>query len=241
MYKILVIINDILQCKKIVNYISQFGDKYKLYYMAYKGKECVNMILKKKIDIILIDDNLPDLTINEVLRFLEDNDLKCYKNKILIISTKENDKIINDKNKYVYGYIHQPYTYNDLYSNLNMMTKYDLKKDKIYIKNIIHNQLIKINYNYSLLGTKYLEECILEIYRKNLKDKKYILQTDLFPNIAYKYNTTIHNIKCSINRATEDMYFNCPIELLKKFLGYNIQEKPKLKLIIYTIINNIDN
>lgn len=65
------------------------------------------------------------------------------------------------------------------------------------------------------------------------------LQKDIYPIIAKIFNKTPHNIKCNINNATESMYYNCDINVLKEYFYFTDDRKPTTKTVIYTVLNKI--
>lgn len=239
MFNILVVEDNINQCKNLVNLISQTNYNIKLYHMAFSGKEALEVIISEKIDFIILDLNLPDMSGVDIIEKLEKEELIRYKNCILVISGQEEmiSKICNSS--YVYKYMYKPYNIDALNNYINEMIedKEVLIKDK-KTKQHINSELKKLNFDYALLGTKYLEDCIFEAYNKNIENS-YNLKKDLYPIIAKKYNTSVHNIKCRINRATENMYYQCPIKVLQNYLEFNIDEKPKTKLIIYSVLDKL--
>ena len=65
------------------------------------------------------------------------------------------------------------------------------------------------------------------------------LQTHIYPIIAKKYNKTIYNVKSSINKATECMYYECDAERLEKYFQFDEDTKPTIKQVVFTVINKI--
>lgn len=92
--------------------------------------------------------------------------------------------------------------------------------------------------DFSYAGTQYLIKAIEYIisdpdkYLKNLE--KYV-----YSELAKNNNTSIHNIKCNINRANNMMYVSCEVEKLKKYFGFSNDVKLKVKTVINTSINKI--
>lgn len=65
------------------------------------------------------------------------------------------------------------------------------------------------------------------------------LQKDIYPIIASIYNTSVHNVKCNINNATEAMYYKCDATVLKEYFKFFDDNKPTTKTVIYTVLNKI--
>lgn len=106
------------------------------------------------------------------------------------------------------------------------------------LKNKIINELIYLGYDLSYKGTQYLIESIAYImYEPDMYLKN--LEKNVYTKISNVYNTSIHNVKCDINRANTIMYTTCEIEKLKNYFGFTIDTKPKIKNVITTIIHKI--
>ena len=62
-----------------------------------------------------------------------------------------------------------------------------------------------------------------------------------YPIIATKYIQSVNNIKTSIIRATEAMYYNCCEETLLEYFKLNTISKPNIKTIVSTILLKISS
>lgn len=133
------------------------------------------------------------------------------------------------------------------YSNsLNIISPNVLKEIKLLVndndfdkkKIKIVNELEYIGYKFKYKGTHYLVDTILQMYSKqnSMVDN---LQTNIYPIIAKKYNKSIHNIKSSINKATECMYYECDANRLKSYFKFTDDTKPTVKQVVFTVINKI--
>lgn len=112
-----------------------------------------------------------------------------------------------------------------------------MKKCKM-IKDKVMEELLYLGYDISHKGSQYLIKVIEYIVSNSDKNIEN-LERDVYPQISLLYNTSIHNIRCRINKSTTEMYYNCDIEKLKKYFKFDEDVKPKVKTIIYTIINKI--
>lgn len=90
-----------------------------------------------------------------------------------------------------------------------------------------------LHYNFSHKGTTYILEAI-DIIANN-KEDIINLKKDLYPIIARKYNTTVHNVKCNINLATTSMYYDCDSKRLKNYFSFESDSKSNTKTVIYKI------
>lgn len=68
MINILVVEDDIIQLKQIVNYISQKNENVKLCGLTFSGDEALNLLMTEKIDIILLDLKLNGMSGVDVIK-----------------------------------------------------------------------------------------------------------------------------------------------------------------------------
>lgn len=95
-----------------------------------------------------------------------------------------------------------------------------------------------MNYNFSHVGTKYLEETIIEVYNvKDIFDGNF--EGNIYPIIAKRYNKRANTIYCNIKQATNAMIVNCDEKILIKYFNYNYFVKPKVNEVIFTILHKI--
>lgn len=235
MFKLLVVEDNIKQSKQIINYISQNDEDTKLYCIAYNYQEAIDIIKNKDIDIILLDLNLSDTSGIKIIKYIEKNKINKYYNSILVLSERDDLITLAKKSPYVFSYITKPCSLNNILEDLKSIIK--LKKSKDILQKI-NNELKKLHYNFSYNGTRYLAETIYEIYNRNNENsdnlKKYI-----YPIIAHRHKKTINTICGNIKQATNSMYFDCDEETLKKYFNYSYCTKPKVKEVIFTVLNNI--
>lgn len=111
---------------------------------------------------------------------------------------------------------------------------HDLDKKRVKII----NELDYIGYKFKYKGTHYLADTILQMYTKqnSMVDN---LQSDIYPIIAEKYHKSIYNIKSSISKATESMYYECDSQRLANYFHFPKDIKPTVKQVVFTIVNKI--
>ena len=109
---------------------------------------------------------------------------------------------------------------------------FDKKKSKIV------KELEYIGYKFNYKGTHYLVDTIMlmHMHQHSMIDN---LQTHIYPIIAQKYNKTVYNIKSSINKATECMYYECDVNKLENYFKFNYDTKPTVKQVVFAVINKI--
>lgn len=239
MENLLIVEDDIIQSHFMVNYICEKFPSIRLYNIATTGKEAINIIKEQKVDIILLDLNLPDMTGIDIINYIKENNMTKYDSSIIIV-TGEMDllrQVIGSK--YVYSYCSKIDGFNSITNDIKQL----LNETKKYTqRNLIDEQikteLQKLNFNFSYIGTKYLSECIYEcFYKNNIYDINFI--KEIYPHISKKYHKTINSVKASICQATTIMYYNNDEKILSDYFGYKIITKPKPKDVIITVLEKI--
>ena len=210
-----------------------------LYTIATNGKEVLEEMKKNKIDIILLDLQMPRCNGLEVLDILSTQYVDDYKNSVIVISNYYDLYPKFRNNPCVYSYANKINGIEYVIDEIEKLIKIK-KMDKFQwkLKSYIIEELKKINYNFKYNGTRYLMESIMLII-KNEKFDDMNLKRDIFPIIAKNNNKSINNIKVNINNATEMMFYDCSQEKLNDYFGYKVMTKPKTKFVISTIVKKI--
>lgn len=120
---------------------------------------------------------------------------------------------------------------------INKIKKSKKENTRIRLKENIMNELLYLGYDISHKGTIYLFKSI-EYIAVNCRELDRLEKT-VYPEIAKLYNTSPYNLKCRIHSATTNMYYNCEVEKMKKYFRFENDTKPKVKLIIGTIISKV--
>lgn len=145
--------------------------------------------------------------------------IEKYKEKLVILSYKDFSNLLNPR----------------ILKNLKfLVNRIDLDNKKTEII----NELKYIGYKLNYRGTQYLIDAILHTYVTQ-DTMNNTLQSHIYPIIAKKYNKTILNVKSSITKATECMYYACDTKKLSNYFQFSCDSKPTTKQIIYAVINNI--
>lgn len=205
--------------------------------IARNGLEAIEKLTNNKIDIILLDLVMPLCNGYEVLEKIKD--LRKYDESCIVISGNIQDIYKLKNNCIVHKILYKVSGLDRIVEEINKLVKYKEKtKYSNKLKKHIKNELLFLGYDFSHKGTKYLIETIEYIALNPTKELER-LESDVYPFLAKKYQKSVHNIKCSINRATTFMYCQCEINKLKKYFFFSDDRKPKVKTIIYTIINKL--
>lgn len=239
MIEILIAENSIYYTRDLINNINKKNTYTRLCAIATNDEEIIEGLQQNKVDIILLDLEVLELggfkLLNKLSRQYSDN----YKKSVIVISNDNNNFKIIRNNPCVYSCVNKikgiDNTLNEIQKLVEIKQKEKIKNT--FEENVIH-EISKLNYNLSYKGTKYLIESVMLIWNK--KDIENInLKRDIFPVIAKKYNKTVNNIKININNATEIIFYDCPQYKLNDYFGYKITNKPKVKLVICTILQKL--
>lgn len=233
MLNLLVIENDPSMCKKIVNGVMLYVKNVRVCGISYTVKEAIEIASKQKVDIVILDYDLPNGVSHNFLNFVSEHK---EKQNICIILLTDNQNSLDDVGDAI---ICNPHELTKLIYSVRNISNSKVIANQGIIKNKIFNELEKLQYNLSYVGTQYMAEAIYEIY-----SKKYIytggnLTKNVFPVIAEKHHTNINNVKCNITQATRCMIQNCPKEMLESYLFCVDNNKPRVKEIMYKIINKL--
>ena len=232
MYNMVIIEEKINNVKTMINYISEKYPNIRISKVFDTVSEFSENYGGVNADIILLDASSNSEMYYKLINFMSKNELYQYRNSILVKSNNINETSIQD-NIFVFSYAEDLKELNK-YIKMLLMQKEELSK----IKRKISNELAKLNFNNSYLGTKYLEETILEVY----KIREYFdgnLTKYIYPIIAEKYNKTITTIYGNIKQAINNMIIDCEETQLIEYFSYSYFVKPKAKEIIYIILNKL--
>ena len=241
MFNLLIVEDDFVQAQHLINCICKSLSNIRLYNIISTAKDCIEIIKEEpSLDIIILDLNLPDKSGNSIIEYIEKNNLKEYKNSIIIRSGYI--ELINKIrfSPYVFSYSFKGSSTDMLINEIKRLIQEKKFKEEDYILRKKTNQLLHdLHFNFSHLGTKYLSDCICEAY--TLPNKyNIILQKDLYPNIANKYNKSLHNIKSNIIKSINYMYYECDEKTLQNFLHLeSISSPPTVKEFIIAGIDNL--
>ena len=215
MVNVLIADDNIYFATALMNYINQRNDNIRVRYVVEDGQKTLNILLNEKnnIDVILLDYKMPIYNGEEILKKIENN--KKYKNSCIIVTgiSEARNKFYN--NDVVYKVIDKSIGLTDIIENINELIEYkETVKQRHHIKNKIIYELTSLGYNISHNGTLYLVDVIYYIFNNRYKNVDNLTK-NVYPIIASKFNKSVHNIKCSINRATTQMYCQCEVDRLK--------------------------
>ena len=213
MTNILVYIEDVEYCKNIVNNLSMSNENIRICCILNKIEELnlINDIHTIDIYIFFIDNICNNKLLDTIKNF-------PYFDSLILI--------FKNKNLFQNGKIQYIFKNKDINSDIKLLNNIiKQKKNKLYIKSKIERELIILGYKSFYIGTRYLVDAIYLLYTYNTPN--IVLEKDIYPIIAQKYNKSVNNIKCNIINATNIMYYDCDEKKLDNYLKTPFKPSPK--------------
>ena len=224
MYNILIASKDINYIKSVINELSCIQKRVRISHICTIQQEIIWALQNNSSNMIKLDIN------NLSNRLISNSSIKNI--KVVVISEKERptleyfgkqpiSKVIpkNKGGKYLVKQI-EKIIENEFEENVN--------------KKIIR-EVEYLHYDLSSIGTSYLIDTILIARKKKMLN----LEKDIYKTIANKYSKSVNNIKWNIYNATNNMYYECESNKLKEYFKFYQDTKPKVKMVISTILNKI--
>lgn len=238
MLNVLIVDDNLNYAANLMNFINKKNENIKVCGIVDDGEDAIKELNSNcKIDIVILDLKMPKYNGKEVLNKIKNK--KIYEKSFIIVSGEiELIRELNINNM-IYTILHKSIGMQEMIDKLNevLKQKEEIKKSKEY-RNKIIRELNFLGYDMSYKGTKYLIDTIEYIVLNNNKEVCN-LEKNVYSIISKKYNDSIHNVKCNISRANNNMYYGCEIEKLKKYFYLEKDLKPKTKMIINIITNKI--
>lgn len=223
--------------KLIINSILITNDKIRLIKVATDGRETLDIIKKQKIDILLLDLNMPIYSGLDIINEISTIETSGIPDIIAISGdTKMLPQLIKSKKV---DYFFSKNTFNLIERLNDALTEIVVNNNTINIKQFILSELQFLGFSLKLNGTKYILESILYIYNSNNYDLIENLEKNVYPVLAKKHNTTVMNIKSNILKSINSMYITADIEKNKKYFYFDYDIKPTPKLLIEIILNKL--
>lgn len=234
MINVLIADDNVEYAVNLMNYVNKKNENIKVCNIAKDGKETLAILnLKNDIDVVLLDYKMPFYDGKQIMERIENK--SKYQDSIIIISGEIESSMKLRQHEMVHSIIFKTTSMDEIVRKINELFEYkeEIKKASV-LKNNIIRELLYLGYDISHKGTQYLIK-VIEYIILNPKMELEKLER-IYSKIATTYNTSSSNIKCRINKATTEMYYNCGIEKLKKYFNFDTDIKPKVRTVINTII-----
>ena len=118
MFNVLIIENDKIKCKNIVNTIFDVNNYYRISKIAYTGYEAILLIKRYKFDLIIIDEDLPDMSLHELFYDIVFQNEENYKKSIIILAHSMNLFFNHKEKEYILDVFYKPLNYEDFIETL---------------------------------------------------------------------------------------------------------------------------
>ena len=104
MQNLLIVEDNIAQSYHLANSLCRDVSNIRLYGIVSTCSEAMEIVKNNAVDIIILDLKLPDLSGDNLVKFIEKNNLSKYEESIIIL-TGETDMLQKvRRNKYIYYY-----------------------------------------------------------------------------------------------------------------------------------------
>lgn len=237
MINVLIADDNIEYAVNLMNYINEKNKNIKICKITKNGKETLEFLnLKNDIDVVLLDYQMPFYNGIQILEKIKNK--SKYFGSIIIISGELDSIAQLQKSEMIHSVIFKTTSMERIIKRINELFEYKEENKRInMMNNNIVNELLYLGYDISHKGTQYLIKVIEHII---INPEMELEKLDkIYSQISTTYNTSPSNIKCRINKATTEMYYNCQVEKLTKYFHFDIDIKPKVRTVINTIINKI--
>lgn len=203
MIKTLIADDNLQYVKKLVNEVTNKISSIQVEYLCTNGKEALDVIAHKSLDLIILDLKMPKLNGLEVLN--EIRRLNVVKMpKVIIVSGDINLVKYADLNDIVYNVIPKTDTNEIIYRKI-LTAVNDINCEENYdkIESMVILELTQMGYNLKHKGTKYITESIMYIYGNNDFNMLDNLEKNVYKFVAHKYKKSVENIKTNIIKSTK--------------------------------------
>ena len=236
MINVLIADNDVNYAIMLMNRLNSINNNIKVFNIAIDKNSTINIINNNNnIDVVVLALPMNKQDEDNFFRKI----MRKYKDINCFIKLTDNQEKYKDNECNFYSMNEPKSNLSKNIIKINRLVEEIMSKKRIKSRNsMIVQELTYLEYDLSLKGTQYLINTI-EIISNGEYGEVYNLEKDIYPQITNLYNSTVHNIKNNINRANNSMYIKCEIGKLKNYFGFRIEEKPKTKEIINTVIRKL--
>lgn len=218
------------------------NDKINIIKVIDDGRKGLDYLINNssEYNFYIMDILLPNI---DGLKILEEMHNKNIHKKGIILSSFKDDYTINQvKTLSNAFYMLKPFSVESLESrilemdlNNNINLKGISESVEIEISNILHGLGIPSH----LKGYQYIREGIIIMYDKELNT---LITKEVYPEIAYKYDTTASRVERAIRHAIEVSWIRGDLKIMEELFGNSIdfeRAKPTNSEFLTTIADRI--
>lgn len=196
------------------NFLTKEND-IKIIGMCLDGKTALDLYLRMKPDVLLLDLEIPKINGIEIINYLNGIDSEKGKTNIIVISGNSDLRATLSNFSKVYYSFKKPCDLNLILRTIREM--HSAKKSVNELEKNLYEFFQKMNFNMNSIGTMYLIEIILTIYKNpthtyNLKK--------LLHEIAEKNSTQYLAVKSAVYHSVDSMNRFIDKETLNTFYPY---------------------
>lgn len=216
---IIIVDRDLNYSKKLMVEISKTFKEYRVIFISDNEEEFKDFIKYNFFDIVIMEDyfieKCPEIfqyKVHKICVFGSDFKLSSRFASV----RRESEKVIEN--------------------HLAKILSTPLSTVNNEVREFIKKELEYLGYNFSLRGTKYLEDAISLMYLKNC-DRN--LEREVYSQLSKAYKKSSHNIKVNIQNSTNIMISNYGYDRVLDYLEINSSYGIGTKAIICAILNKI--
>lgn len=218
---IILIENNKKRLKTIINKVSPSINNMKFFSIFFNAIEAILLLSSNNIDVIIFDETCQKISSIKFLNLIEklNSSRKLF---VFILNHKNIQRTLtHDKNvKVLETNIDDEKFIDELIIEISQIN------DSLII-NKIRNELKKLNFNFSHIGTTYLINSILEVYKVQ-NNININLSKDIFPIVGKRFNKNSNTIHSGIKRSITNMYYDCKESIFNEYFNcFCFDERPK--------------
>lgn len=220
---------DIL-CQNLTN------DKNYRIENVHTGKDIISMYLKTEPDILILDNSLPDMTIEDIVNRLSSNPLESKKCNTILTLPQDYNIRMNNYTK-ICEVVYKPFMDSRLIDVIkNLALAYNTPDLEV---GEVDWLLQSLNFNCLSGGYKYIKKAITYCYYR-LDELEFL--NNILKYLAYEFNTTESQVRDSMNGCirpfNNSSEYSCSDELLSILYnnGHKLSLKDFLQRIVFYLI-----
>lgn len=226
------------------NLVSHYGSGESIKVVATfgNGEEGLDYIINHhdNVDLVIMDILLPRL---DGISLLEELVKRGIKKKIIVMSSYKDEKIIKESANYnISYYLMKPFSVlsldkriSDLFEGKCEVFTGGLDNIDLEISDLLHNLGIPSH----IRGYKYIRDGITLMYNN---ESLSLITKEIYPTIAYKYETTPSRVERAIRHAIEVSWIRGDLSLMEDLFGFSVscdKAKPTNSEFLSTIADRL--
>ena len=217
------------------------NERIKIINTFDNGENALQYILSHEelFDLIIMDILVPGL---DGLAILEELRKKNINKKVIVLSSYKNENIIKTCSDYnVSYYLIKPFSISSLEKRILDIKSYPQPMNKISenldleVSQILHNLGIPSH----IRGYKYIRDGVMILFNNSNIS---LITKEIYPQIAYKYETTPSRVERAIRHAIEVSWIRGDLVLMEDLFGFSVscdKAKPTNSEFLTTIADRI--